>query len=571
MGNKFDLTIRISGEAGQGIQTISDLLSLVLNRLGYYIIVTNSVESRIRGGHSFFTFRITDFKTYASRSNFQVLIALSQYSLDFNSKLIDPNGVVIYDSSQLKYNGSNGIGYPIKDLIKKENLPSIVENSVSAGIIFGLLKGDLAELKELIYKSIKKMKEENWKAIELGYKAVTPEYSSKFNFQLKRVGEPKLNITGNEAIALGSIAAGLSFYSGYPMTPSTGILEYLVKKSDELPIAVIQAESEDAAINMACGAAFTGARSMVGTSGGGFCLMVEGLGWAAMSETPIVMVLVSRPGPSTGMPTRTEQSDLHFAINASHGEFPRFVFAPFHPLDAFYLMERAFNLADKYQVPVIIMSDKYLGMSNYSIDDLDASKVKIIRPKRPSQEDLKNGYKRYQITEDGISPLLWPGESDHLVHVSGDEHDAQTWYAEEAETRIKMANKRFAKLKYMEQEIQSPEIYGKLPADYIFVTWGSCFYPCVEATDDLTKEGYSVAVMGFRDILPFPKSQFLDLVEKAGSKAKFIAVEQNVTGQLAELISAKTCFDIPYRILKYDGREFTVDDIIIRFKKEVAK
>lgn len=299
--------------------------------------------------------------------------------------------------------------------------------------------------------------------------------------------------------------------------------------------------------------------------------MVEGLGWAAMSETPIVMVLASRPGPSTGMPTRTEQCDLHFAMNASHGEFPRFVFAPFHPLDAFYLMERAFNLADKYQVPVIIMSDKYLGMSNYSIDDLDASKFKIIRPKRPTPEDLKNGYKRYQITEDGVSPLLWPGESEHLVHVSGDEHDEQTWYAEEAEIRTKMANKRFAKLKYMEQEMQGPEVYGTLPADYVFVTWGSSFYPCVEAVDDLKREGYSIAVLGFRDILPFPKRQFLDLVEKTGSKAKFIAVEGNVTGQLAELISAKTCFDIPYRILKYDGREFTVDDVITRFKKEVAK
>ena len=571
MNDRFDLTIRISGEAGQGIQTISDLLSLVLNRLGYYIIVTSSVESRIRGGHSFFTFRITDFKTFASRSNFQVLIALSQFSLDFNSKLIDPNGIVIFDSTQLKYNGSNGIGYPIKDLIKKENLPAIVENSVSAGIIFGLLHGDLAELKDLIYKSIKKMKDENWKAIELGYKAVTPEFSSKFKLHLKRVGPPKLKITGNDAIALGAIAAGVGFYNGYPMTPSTGILEYLIKKSDELPIAVIQAESEDAAINMACGAAFTGARTMVGTSGGGFCLMVEGLGWAAMSETPLVMVLVSRPGPSTGMPTRTEQSDLHFAINASHGEFPRFVFAPCHPQDAFYLMERAFNLADKYQVPVIILSDKYLGMSNYSIDNLDASNFKIIRPKRPTQEELKEGYKRYKITEDGISPLLWPAETEHLVHVSGDEHDEQTWYAEDGEVRTKMANKRFAKLKYMEQEMKGPEVYGKLPADYVFVTWGSSYYPCVEASDELKTEGYSIAVLGFRDILPFPKSHFLDTIEKCGSKAKFIAIEQNVTGQLAELISAKTCFEIPYKILKYDGREFTVDYIVNRFKKEVAE
>ncbi len=565
----IDLTIRICGAAGQGIATISSTISRILTKWGYYAVISSSVESRIRGGISFFTIRFSDEKLESLRSDIDILVALSQDALDHNIPFLSTKGIVLFDPNDLNFDSEAALPVNFSMILKDNNLPKYVVNTLAVGVVFGQLTNEKDALKVLIQKLFeKKSPEANWDAFRLGYEIGREKHKYFKDIALKDMGNPKMLISGNDAIGFGSLCAGLAFYCGYPMTPSTGILSYLLKQGQKIPLGVIQAESEVAAINMACGAAFTGARTMVGTSGGGFCLMCEGLSWAAMSETPLVMVCVTRPGPSTGMPTRTEQSDLAFLLNAGHGEFLRFVFAPGDPEQAFYLMERAFNLADKYQVPVLILSDKYLGMSEFTLDELNPE-FSIERPMKPTEYQLTNGYKRYLVTDSGISPLLFPGETEDLVHVSGDEHDEQTWYAEAAETRITMTNKRFAKENAMEQEIRDPDIYGEGDADYLFITWGSTLGPAKEAIHLLRKEGIAASMVHFVDLWPFPRGRFRELVQKYGNECKLIGIEGNVTGLFSNLVQEQTCIEIPHRILKYDGREFTADYIVKRFKEEV--
>jgi 2-oxoglutarate ferredoxin oxidoreductase subunit alpha len=354
------------------------------------------------------------------------------------------------------------------------------------------------------------------------------------------------------------------------MSPSTGILTYLAGKQEELGIVVEQAEDEIAAVNMALGGSYSGIRSMTGTSGGGLALMAEGVGLAGITEVPIVIADVQRPGPATGLPTRTGQGDLLFAVNIAQDEFPIMVLAPKDQEDAVYQTFRAFNIADKYQIPVIILSDQFLGDSSKTIDRIDISNLKIERHLLdPEQQD--GDYKRYKYTDDGISPRAYPGQFDdreQVVLIDSDEHDEFGHIVEDAETRNKMVEKRERKMdKLTAEDLLDAEYIGDEDPDYVFVGWGSSYGPIKEAREMLSDQ-YKIGQLAFNDVWPLPEEKLREFNEKG---TQLVFVESNGSSQFAKLVRAETGIKADYNILKYDGRPFSGKEIMRRFEEEVSK
>jgi 2-oxoglutarate ferredoxin oxidoreductase subunit alpha len=439
-------------------------------------------------------------------------------------------------------------------------------NTVAIGSVMGMLGMNLEILNESFEETFRKKGEDiisgNVKAARAGH-----EFSSrnckKCAFNPATLSDKKMLIAGNEAIGLGAVASGLKFFSAYPMTPSTGIMDYIAGKEEEYGIIVEQAEDEIAAINMALGASFAGVRSMTGTSGGGFALMVEGLSLAGITETPVVIALAQRPGPATGLPTRTEQGDLQFALYTAHGEFPRVIFAPGTPEQAFRLTNRAFGIAEKYQIPVIILTDQYLADSQWTFDRFDPGKMHY-SVQRLGGEALKNlpEYKRHAFTETGVTPLAVPGDSRHLVVTDSDEHDEEGHIIEDAETRIKMMDKRlFKKIPHIREDISSPLFYGNDNPDIILTGWGSTYGLLKEATDNLSGN-MNAAMLHFSEIYPFPEIERFDYLSLLKNARHSICIENNATGQFARLVRTETGYQFPIKINKYDGRPFTLDSLL---------
>ncbi len=402
----------------------------------------------------------------------------------------------------------------------------------------------------------------NIDALNEGYKLGDQKY------ELSTRKDEHILINGNSAVALGAIAAGCRYYCAYPMTPSTGVLTYMSSKSNEMGIAIDQVEDEVAALNMALGAAYAGVRAMTGSSGGGIALMVESLSLAGIIETPVVIINVQRPGPATGLPTRTEQADLRFIIHAGHGEFPRMVISLRTPEDAFYQTARAFNLAEKYQIPVILMSDQVLADSNVTYKPFDFNKITIDRYLATKEDITDERYKRYKLTEDGISPRLIPGKvPGKVVLVDSDEHDEYGNITEDAEIRVAMVDKRARKMEGLIDELQEPWFIGKEDPENLIVCWGGSLYGAVkEVVDRLNNEGVSIGALVYGDIWPFPKKKLLQMSKKA---KKLIDIEQNSTGQLDSIIREELLIQCDHKILKYDGRALNGDEIYTRLKEEV--
>jgi 2-oxoglutarate ferredoxin oxidoreductase subunit alpha len=363
-------------------------------------------------------------------------------------------------------------------------------------------------------------------------------------------------LNGAEAVGLGAIAGGCNLVAAYPMSPSTGVLVFLAKHANEFGLIAEQAEDEIAAINMAVGAWYAGARAMASTSGGGFALMTEGLSLAGMLESPLVIHLAQRPGPATGLPTRTEQGDLELALYAGHGEFPRIILAPGRIEDAFYLTQKAFNLADKYQVPVFVLTDQYLMDSYYNIPSLDLSRTKIEKHVVKTTED----YRRYELTENGISPRGIPGYGEGLVAVDSDEHDTEGHITEDLDLRTRMVDKRLGKAEAMASDAIPPELVG--PKDYktLIVCWGSTYNIINEAVENLGRDDTSL--LHFKHVYPLP-NETPDFLSKA---EKTVIIENNATSQFGKLIKLHTGIDIDNRILKYNGLSFSVEEVTERLK-----
>jgi len=581
----MDYSIKIGGEAGQGIQTIGDTLARVFSRAGFHVFTHQDYESRIRGGHNFFQIRFSDGPVMASRDRIDIIVALDKESISIHEKELSKDGLIVYDSSSLKkkYETPNFLDIPFVNLAIEHGGNKIMANTVATGAVLGMLKIRLDILFEIIKNTFKKKGEDIVKA-NINTAMAGHNYAIKeciqCSFSAIPISNPKMLISGVDAIGLGAISSGCKFYSAYPMTPSTGIMNYLAGKGKDYGIVVEQAEDEIAAINMALGASFAGVRAMTGTAGGGFALMVEGLSLAGMTETPIVIALGQRPAPATGLPTRTEQADLLFAIHTAHGEFPRVIFAPGTPEQAFYLTNKAFDMAEKYQIPAIVIFDQYLADSEWTFEEFDLSKIKIndYRIRGETFKSLKE-YKRHAFTETGISPLGVPGDSRNLVVTDSDEHNEEGHIIEDAETRIKMVQKRLLKkLPLIKQEIEPPSLYGSSQPEILIVGWGSTFGVVKEAVDVLSKSK-NIAMLHFSEIYPFPLTEknpsptplpqgegargrvefdYLTLLNKAKLT---ICIENNASGQFARLMRAETGFEFKYRINKFDGRPFTLEGL----------
>ncbi len=561
----FDISIMVGGEAGQGIQTVGDIIASVCARAGIPLMAINDFESRVRGGHNFFLIRISDRPVTAPHHKIDILLALNMHTYELHKGELSENGIIAGDAKIFSEN-KDVLSIPISDL-SKEAGGEILSNTVAAGLLLFFLKAPFyfleKTLSDLFKNKGKEIIEKNIAAARSGYDYVQDkDFSHAVNWDLKAKGD--CLISGSKAIALGALASDCRFAAFYPMSPATEIMGHLTAFSESFPLVVEQAEDEIAAINMIIGASFAGVRSITATSGGGFCLMTEGLGLSGITETPIVIVNAQRPGPATGLPTRNTQADLHFVIRASQDEFPRFVFAPGSPEEAYRLTQKAFRLSEKYQVPVIILSDLHLNGSLFS-----ASREAFTIPReiegfivRDEEIESPGAYKRFAFTQDGVSPRALPCAGNAIVRVSGNEHTEDGHISEDAINRTNMVNKRNAKIPNMLREMNPP---GTFFADrkILLACWGSTKGAVYEASERLQKDGFDVGCIHFTDLWPFPS----DEVSRMIKDKKMIMVEQNSTSQLGGLIAEQTGIRCPDNVLKYDGRPFYPQEIVENVKR----
>ncbi|MBE0428563.1 MAG: 2-oxoacid:acceptor oxidoreductase subunit alpha [Thermoleophilia bacterium] len=570
----MDYTIMIGGQAGQGLQTIGSVLGKLFARMSYQVFSHQDYESRIRGGHNFYQVRFSDSPISCSRRGIDILIALDKTTVQRHEHELNPGGLVIYDSEAVKekYESPVFLDVPFRQLAEEAAGSRLMENTVAVGAVMGIMGMDLKPLEKLLSDTFLRKGQDivdrNVAAAKAG-SDYAEKYCERCEFTVTEPGEGGrlMFLDGATAVALGALLSGCRFYAAYPMTPSTGILTYLAAASKKHSLVVEQAEDEIAAINMAIGASYAGVRAMTGTAGGGFALMVEGLSLAGMTETPVVIYVGMRPAPATGFPTRTEQGDLLYVTHAAHGEFPRVIMAPGTPAEAFYLTNKAFDLAEKYQVPAIILMDQYLADSEWSLPELETSKL-VYRDYRLRTEELDTlkAYKRHEFTDSGVTPLAEPGASRHLVVTDSDEHDEEGHIVEDAETRIKMVEKRLLKkLLQIKSEMSPPRYYGPERPETLVACWGSNLGVVGEAVKTL-RDGQSIGMLHFNEIWPLPCMEEFDWMNLLDGAGRTICLENNATSQFARLIRMETGFEFDERINRYDGRPFLLEEVVEKLR-----
>lgn len=547
--------ILIGGAAGQGIDTLVTILAKLLKKEGYAVLTTPDFMSRIRGGHNFVLVRFGDCAVESHSLVLDGIVALDDDTVRLHLAELKPDGFILGDES-LAAEDPRALKLPLTAEAKALGNLRVV-GSIAAGAVLKLFSLSLDGLPVVLAQELKQEYiDVNLAAYRSGYASAAERYP-----RLSAGFAEHMIVNGSQALALGALAGGLRFYSAYPMSPSTGIMEYLALNSQKFNVVVEQAEDEIAAINMALGASYAGARSMTGTSGGGLALMVEAIGLSGIAEIPLVIVDAQRPGPATGLPTRTEQSDLRFVIHAAQGEFPRKVIAIRNQADAYRQAIRALDIAERYQLPMIILSDQYLadGLATVKALTLPEQQTRTEAPIAAAD------YQRYRITADGISPRLIPGQSAHLVIADSDEHDENGLITEDGEMRTQMMDKRMRKMAGLSKELEEPDYFGAPQAEVLLLGWGSTWGPIKEAVERLNQEKpnqYGALVFG--DIFPLPEQL---LREKSKGVRTIINIEQNATGQLAGLVREMTGIVCTGSILKYNGRQLSAEEIIIKIKE----
>ena len=574
-----DLRIKISGTSGQGIISAGDILSYATARSGYYVTTFRAFPSEIRGdGKCYYTLRISEEKTLTATGETDILICLDETTIYEGLKKIKPNGILIYDCDlvqELKETKDDITIYALPlTTLAKELESERSRNMVALGIVVGLLKN--LHLEEQILKDIElRYKAKSKDIIDANKKALTTgvEYCKTIerkdiynNVEMKQTGA-KLIMSGNEAIGLAALTAGCRLFAGYPITPATEIMEWLAKELPKFGGKMVQCEDEIAAINYALGASFAGVKSMTATSGPGLSLMQEAIGLASMAELPVVIADVQRSGPSTGMPTKTEQSDLFAAIYGTHGDCPKIVLAPMNVEDCFYQTINAFNFAEQYQVPVIILSDASLGPRRECVDLIDIENIKIINRQKP---ELKEGieYKRYEDTPSGISPISSVGDKYGEHVITGLEHTEENAPTPDAETHRKMTEKRFRKLETAAGQFSKAKTYGNEDASIGIISWGSTSGAVFEAIDKAEEKGIKVQALYPRTLYPLPTDWIKGFVK---NKEVVIVVEANYNAQFKSTI-VERCTNINrgtevLEFLKYDGTPFKPEEILEEIEK----
>ena len=578
-----EVTLGIGGAAGDGLDKTGDTFAKTASRLGLYLYAYNSYQSIIRGGHIWLRVRMGEEKVYSHGDHLNLLIALNQDTLERHAREVEPGGAVLFNSDKLTLDSSLFEGQvlpvpmPVRELLKPlgRTLP-VMQNTVSLGAAIFLLGLDFEMMAEVLADTFQhkgpEVVNQNVQVAKAGYNYAKEKFVPLgYEWNFSRIRRPF--ITGNEAMALGAVAAGCKFYSAYPMTPASTILHWMVAHADRCGILVKQCEDEIAVANMAVGAGLAGARSMCATSGGGFALMTEAVGQAGMIEAPVVFITVQRGGPSTGIPTKTEQADLNQALGASQGDFPRIIMAPADVTEAYYTAAEALNLADKYQLPVIILSDLLLSEHPETIER-DALKPDLVidRGELVTEWPEDNGtYKRYAFTESGISPRALPGTKNTVYVAPTDDHDEEGILISDEYTsppvRRKVQEKRMKKLEGALKELPPPQIEGPEDADVTLVGWGSCRGVIREAAEILRSEGISTNQLHFKYLLPFHAKEALEILN--GCK-RTVGVEVNYTGQFAKHLRSETGFSLDDMVLKYDGEPFEPAFIVNRVKEIVG-
>lgn len=571
------VTWKIGGEAGFGIMSAGIMLSKIYARSGYHTFCTNEYPSLIRGGNNIITVRISTDKVESMVQALHVLIALNKQTVELHKDELINNALVVYDPKDYEWkkeeftNSVILLPVPLTELIGQFGGSPIMRNTVAIGATLALLGTDFQPLSDMLTDQFKKkgqaVIDQNVAVAKAGYDYIKKTYPNEISMYLSPGGksEKQLIINGSEALGVAAVLSGLKFAAIYPMTPINALITYLADNKKKLNIVYTQPEDEISGINMAIGASVAGARSLVATSGGGFALMVEGLSLAGMIETPLVIDMGMRVGPATGMPTWTEQGELDFIISAGHGEFPRVVFAPGDAEEVFDCTVEAFNIADKYQIPVFILTDKYLNESQWCVPYTVFSKeVRIDRGKMMTQTELQNisgGFKRYNLdTSDGVSTRSIPGMKGGNFIANSYEHDETGLVTEDPAGRVKMAQKRLKKAQTIQQGAPLPTVIGEKDADITFVNWGTTKGPILEAIKLLNQKNVRANLIHFTWVYPFPNGA--DELLKAAKR--LVLVEQNGTAQLGGLIRKFTGIDIKEKLLKYNGRPFYPEEIIER-------
>jgi 2-oxoglutarate ferredoxin oxidoreductase subunit alpha len=564
------LNIKIGGQAGQGLVSVGTILLRAATKEGWHLFAHQDYESRIRGGHNFFQIRLADGPVASWENDIDVLVALDETTITRELEEVRPGGVVIYDPDVLGSEAKklveqpNCIGLPFARVAEELGQPKIMANAAAAGAVWALLSEEITVLHEtlalLFGDKGDKIVSGNQQVASAGFQRVRNIVGAKPRPEKPRYPGPRLVLKGNDALPLGALAAGVKFMSAYPMTPSTGITEFIAQYGAEAKVVMEQAEDEISAINMTIGASFAGVRAMTATSGGGFALMTEALSLAGSAEIPVVVVNAMRPGPSTGLPTRTEQGDLRYAVAMSFGDFPRAVLAPGDVEEAFYLMAHAFNLAEEYQMPVVVLSDQHLADSYVTVPPFDLSRIEIRRGRVVSGAEAESDYLRYRYIKDGISQRLYPGFGEGLVVSAGDEHGEDGHLIEDAETRRKMMEKRMAKQRLVEENALGPVLCGAEDPEIMLIGFGSTKGAIAEAVEILNSRGLRAQGVHLPQVFPLPKSleQFLQQPAQ-----KFI-VESNYSGQLEDLIAARFAVRPTGSIRRYDGRPMNAKYILDR-------
>ncbi len=563
-----DFTWLIGGEAGFGIMTTGVVFSKITTRSGYHIFDYVEYPSLIRGGHNAYEVHVSDDDVSHLSPTIDVLVCLNKETYEKHKSRLTSSSLVVFDQDEFEIKEDiKKIIIPFKKILSDLKGQPVMKNTIALGVSVGILGGDINELVKLISEQFAKKRDEvisfNKLFVQAGFDAITKNYSDKIlNYLVKKSGEEKLVLTGNDAFALGSVIADCRVYSAYPMTPSSTVLTDLAAWQEKVGIVARHAEDEISVINTAIGSSFAGVRSAVGSSGGGFALMVESLSFAGITEIPIVVFLAQRSGPATGMPTWTEQGDLLFTIFSGHGEFQKIVLAPGDNEEMIELTAKAYNLADQYQLPVIVMSDMYLSESHKSvtkkfIDEFIAN-YKVNRGKL---FDEKSKYLRYKLTDDGISPQLVPGTPGYFYQANSYEHVEDGHTTEEANPRIDQVDKRARKwATYLGHDFSMPKIYGDLEkSETVFVSWGSTKGIVLQAQKLLKDKKTDSTFIHFNHLYPLDKKKVLTLFKE---NKKYILIENNSWGQFGKLLTMETGIEIKNKILRYDGRPITVEEVI---------
>ncbi len=569
----MELTVWVGGAAGDGIASAGESFAKACSRSGYHVFAYNSYQSVIRGGHVCMHIRIGTRKAYTQGDELDYLIALNQDTLQRYGKRVIPGGAVFYNTDKfLTRTDQVGrdvqlIGLPVMDLVGNQ----LMQNTALVGALIQTIGLEPAAIRELIQERFAKKGEAVIKANLDAFDHGIGFAKAKCRLGGIRVGpgdgKRRPLAGGNPMVGFGALAAGCRFYSAYPMTPASSLLHWLVGYAAKTGLLVKQCEDEIAALNMAIGAAHVGVRAMTGTSGGGFALMTEAVGEAGMTETPVVIVEAQRGGPSTGLPTKTEQGDLFQMLGASEGEFPKAVLAPRTLQECYSMTIQAFNLAEKYQCPVLIATDLYLAERLETFDGVDITTVPIERGELVTQPN-GHGYRRFLDTPTGVSPRALPGTPGCVYTAATDEHDEDGIVISDVFTnpsmRAKMVEKRMRKMTYLVKELPLPQIDGSQDTELTLVGWGSTYQVMLEAMEALNREGFTVNVLCLRVLWPFQAEEVRRLLERC---AVTMSVENNYTGQLVKLIRMETGIGITHHLRKFDGEPFEPRQVIDQARK----